>query len=250
MSMKASILYCLSTMLLPSAALACQVTLDGKDKTNDFLIVDSVSGETYVDCMGKSKCRNAVITDCPVIKCFDNEACNSAQIINFTDSVLCEGLHSCHRTEMSAADSTTDSGQTVSCVGSGACDVAQISGGNIEQVSCSGVKACRKVNIQGAKLVKCNDGHDTTVACEGFATIETNCLYCGKNGCADHINMCRYNIVGGTDGESDNYQKCQPEKLVGDCPKELEAELHLELSGKVEMDTAQGGGTRRIRRRW
>jgi hypothetical protein len=245
--MKASLLFSLSSMILPAAIFACQVTLNGKDKTNEFFILDNVTGESYVDCMGRSKCRDAVITDCPVIKCFDNEACSSAQIINFTDSVLCEGLHACHRTEMLAADSITDSEQTVSCVGSGACDVAQIVGENIKQVTCSGVKACRKVLIQGSKLVKCHDGHDTTVACEGFATLETECLYCGKNGCASHINLCRYKIIGGNDTETNKYQKCQPETLVGDCPTELEAELHLELSGREEIDTDQEDGTRRIR---
>lgn len=230
--------------MLPPAVFACQVSMNGEDKTNEFFIVDSVSGEHYVDCIGRSKCRDAVITDCPVIKCFDSEACNSAQIINFTDSVLCEGLHSCHRTEMLASDSTADTEQTVSCIGSGACDVAQISGKNLEQVSCSGVKACRKVHIEGSKLVKCHDGHETTVACEGFATLETKCLYCGKNGCASYINMCRYRIIGGT--EIDDYLKCQPEKIVGDCPTELEAELRLELSGKEELLDMEDG-TRRNR---
>ena len=244
--MKASLLFSLSSIMLPAACLACQVTLDGEDKTTEFFVLDSVTGESYVDCMGHSKCRNAVITDCPVIKCFDNESCNSAEIINFTKSVLCEGLHACHRTKIFAADSasTTDIKQTVSCVGPGACDVAHIVGESIEQVSCSGVKACRKVHIEGSKLVKCHDGHESTPACEGFATLETKCLYCGKNGCATHINMCRYKIIGGGDNEAQQYQKCQSEKLVGDCPDELEAELHLELSGKEEIDIGREDGTR------
>ena len=231
-------------MLFP-AVLACKVSIDGEDKTNEFFIVDSVSGEDYVDCIGHSKCRDAVITDCPVIKCVENEACNSAQIINFTDSVLCEGLHACHRTEMIAADSTSNTEQTVSCLGSGACDVARIVGEDLGQVSCSGVKACRKVQVEGSKLVKCHDGHESTLACEGFATLETKCLYCGKNGCAGYINMCRYKIIGGTDIETNDYLKCEPEKLVGDCPTELEAELQLELNGKEKIDTE--GGTRRSR---
>jgi len=234
-------------MILPMALLACQVTLNGEDKTNEFFVLDDVTGESYVDCMGHSKCRDAVITDCPVIKCFDNEACNSAKIINFTDSVLCEGLHACHRTEMLAADWITDREQTVSCVGSGACDVAQIVGETIKQVTCSGVKACRKVLIQGSKFVKCHDGHENTVACEGFATLETDCLYCGKNGCASHINMCRYKIIGGDDSETNKYEKCKPETLVGDCPAELEEELQLELSGREEIDTDQEDGKRRTR---
>ena len=118
--MNTVLFFFLSSMILPTTLLACQVTLNGEDKTNEFFVLDSIAGESYVDCMGHSKCRDAVITDCPVIKCFDNEACNFAQIINFTDSVLCEGLHACHRTEMIAADSTTtDRKPTVSCIGSG-----------------------------------------------------------------------------------------------------------------------------------
>lgn len=245
-------------MILPTTLLACQVTLNGEDKTNEFFIIDSIAGESYVDCMGHSKCRDAIITDCPVIKCFENEACNSAQIINFTDSVLCEGLHACHRTEMIGAASTTTANrkQTVSCIGSGACDVAHIVGENLDQVSCSGVKSCRKVHIEGAKLVKCHDGHDNSPACEGFATLETECLYCGKNGCADHINMCRYKIIGESESEneseseSDRFEKCQPEQLIGNCPAELESELHLELSGKEEIDVdgEDEDGSRRMRR--
>lgn len=237
--MKVSLFFAFTTMILPRAALACQVTMNGEDKTDEFFILDSVTGEPYVDCMGHYKCKDAVITDCPIIKCVENEACNGAQIIGFTDSVLCEGLHSCHRTEMTAAESATDSKQTVSCIGSGACDVAQING-NLEQVSCNGVKACRKVSVKGSKLVKCHDGHERTVACEGFATLETKCLYCGKNGCESYINMCRYKIIRDGDSETDKYLKCKPETLVGDCPAELESELRLELSGKEEMEIEGG----------
>jgi len=241
-----TILYSFSTLLLSRAVLACQVTLDGEDKTNEFFVVDDSTGEQYVDCIGHYKCRDAIISDCPVVKCFENEACNSAQIINFTTSVLCDGLHACHRTEITAADSNDS--KTVSCVGSGACDVTQISGTNLQHVLCSGVKACRKVNVVGAKLVKCHDGHENTPACDGFATLETNCLYCGKNGCESHINRCRYKIIGSGANETDRYQKCQPETIIGDCPAELESELRLELSGKEQIDT-EGGGARKIRRR-
>jgi len=231
----------LSGIILPSAILACRVTLNDEDLTEKFFVEDSVTGENYVDCMGKSKCRDMVITDCPVVKCFDTEACNSAQILNFTHHVLCEGLHACHKTEILA---DPDSTQTISCVGAGACDVAQIHGETIEEVSCSGVKACRKVKVEGAKLVKCHDGHESTPACEGFATMETNCLYCGKNGCADHINMCRYKIIDGKELILKKYEKCMPETLVGNCSDELQAELELELSGKEQIDMDTENGTR------
>jgi len=243
--MKCSLLLSLTTIILPRSVLACQVTLDGQDKTDEFFLVDSITDEPYVDCEGHYKCKDAVITNCPTIRCVDTEACNGAQIIDFTESVLCEGLHSCHRTEMTAADLSSDSKQTVSCVGSGACDVAQIFG-NIEQVSCSGVKACRKVTVKGSKLVKCHDGHERSLACEGFATLETNCLYCGKNGCAEYINMCRFKLIEENDSETDKYLKCKPESIVGDCPSELESELRLELSGKEEMESE--GGLRKNRK--
>lgn len=248
--MKTFALFVLLGMVLPSVLLACQVTFAGEDKTDEFLVVDQVTEEQYVDCIGKSKCRDAVITDCPVVKCGETEACNGAQILNFTESVVCEGLHACHRTEILAASSSGDDSeeeerqQTVSCLGSGACDVAQISGDAIEQVSCSGVKACRKVYVHGATLVKCHDGHENTPACEGFATLETNCLYCGKNGCADHVNMCRYRLIGDDQNEYAKHKKCVPETLVGDCPDELEQELQFELNGREQIDADIEGGTR------
>jgi len=243
--MKIASLFVLSGIIFPSALLACQVTLNEEDITEEFFVEDEVTGEMYVDCMGKSKCKDVVITDCPVVKCYETEACNSAQILNFTDHVLCEGLHACHRTEI-LADPYSTQRQTVSCVGSGACDVAQISGETIEEVSCTGVKACRKVKVEGAKLVKCHDGHENTPACEGFATMETNCLYCGNNGCADHVNMCRYKILDGEDLNFKKYLKCVPETLVGDCSDELKAELQLELRGKEQIDIDEENGTRRI----
>lgn len=254
----ARVLLFLLCFVLPATMttlLACKVTQSGADKTSDFLVIDSIAGEAYIDCMGPYKCRDAVITDCPVVKCFGNEACNSAQIINFTDSVLCEGLHACHRTEIVAAPAAVEdkhsAQQSVSCIGSGACDVAHIVG-NIKQVACTGVKSCRKVHVEGSRLVKCHDGHGQSLACQGFATLETECLYCGKNGCADHINMCRYNIIGEDDVESSSFKKCQPETIIGKkCPAGLEAELQSELSGKEELDVTgrESGGARRMMRR-
>jgi len=238
--------------ILPSPLLACQVTLNDevfgdletleKDVTEEFYVEDAVTGEKYVDCIGKSKCRDMVITDCPVVRCGETEACNSAQIINFTESVVCLGLHACHRTEMIAAPN--EGTQTVRCEGSGACDVAHIIGDTIEQVTCSGVKACRKVKVEGSKLVKCHNGSVSAPACEGFATLETNCLYCGKNGCEKHINMCRYKILDENSSKDKKYLKCVPETVVGDCPEEMEKELESELNGVEQIDTEIEGGTR------
>ena len=104
------------------------------------------------------------------------------------------------------------------------------------------MKACRKVKVQGAKLVKCHDGSDRTPACEGFATLDTNCVYCGKNGCADHVNMCRYKIIEDEESSSGKkkYVKCEPESVIGNCPDELEKELEFELNGKEQIDPDVG----------
>lgn len=231
----------LSGMLLPSEILACRVELDEEDKTEELFVTDAVTGEQYVDCIGKSKCRGALITGCPVVKCGDSEACNSAQIIHFTHKVLCEGVHSCHRTEMLAAASDGQQPKNVYCNGAGACDYAHISGDVLEQVSCSGVNACRKARIEGTKLVKCHDGSDHTLACEGLSTFETECLYCGKHGCGNHINQCRYKLIGADKPvEFQQYSICESETLIGNCPAELEEELRLELSGKEQIDAEEG----------
>jgi len=244
-----------------SSVPACTVTINDEDVTDEFFVVDESNNDEnenennkYVDCMGHSKCRDAIITNCPRIKCYDSEACNSAVIINFTESVLCEGLHACHRTNMTlaapaapeAAKKANDKAKTkVSCIGSGACDVALILG-EIDEFVFSGVKAGRKVHVEDAKLVKCHDGHETNVACESLATfLNVQCLYCGKNGCADHINTCRYKLFAPGADENAAYEKCQPKSVLGEnCPTGLEKELRMELSGKEEID---GGGKKKKR---
>lgn len=217
--------------------LACQVVLNGEDVTDQMFVTDEEHGESFVDCAGKSRCRNAVITSCPIVKCSLNEACNSAQIVNVTNAVHCDGVHACHTTEiLFAQDVPEDQRQTVACFGAGACDVAHIVG-KIDQVSCTGVKACRKVKVEGSKVVKCHQGQDKFPACESFATLQTDCLYCGKRGCASKINQCRYKIE---DSRMERYEKCEPETLVGHCPDGLLEELQLELSGEFDED-AEGG---------
>lgn len=250
--MKTQAFILLSIIVLPKTSLACQVILNGEDKTSDFFVIDSADDDAYVDCGDHSKCRGAVISDCPVIKCLGSESCTDAEISNFTDSVVCEGVHACHRTEMTAAASgaTIHHEQTVTCIGSGACDVAHIVGNSVDRVSCNGSKACRKVRIEGPKLVKCQNGRDGALACDGFATLETKCVYCGAKGCSDHINTCRYKIIDDIESDSNtSYKKCVPEQVVGNCSDELKTELQLELTGKEEIDTDRvGGGSRKSRR--
>lgn len=248
--------------ILPAALRACTVTRNGEDRTDDYWVLDTVTGEEYVDCRGKSKCRDAIITDCPAVKCGDIEACLDARILNFTETVSCEGKHACHRTEMLAAaavvgeeedgdddedDDDKKPPMSVSCLGTGACDYARISGTSIAQVSCSGDKACRKIRIEGAKVVKCHHGSDIYPACQGLSTFDTECLYCGKNGCLGKMNGCKYRIIGeGTNSKFQKFKTCPAETVVGDgCSDELRAELRFELSGEAQqLDAGTETGTR------
>jgi len=267
--------------------------INGEDRTEELFVQeegnannneeerDEENSRYYVNCIGHSACRDAIITDCPRIKCVESEACNNAVISNFTESVLCEGLHSCHRTNITVASATeSNTGETkVLCVGSSACDVAQISGADdgstmIDEIKFVGVKAGRKVHVENAKLIKCQDGKDTTKACDSLSTFRNvQCLYCGKDGCADHINTCRYKLwdenQDGNDEDANQenfvtYEKCIPETVtgVGDyCPAGLEEELRMELNGEVQMgevvvtssssssEENTGGGDRRKTKR-
>jgi len=237
---------------------ACKVTLsDGTDVTTKFLITDDDGSserkdKSYIDCVGQSKCRDVVIKNCPSVKCVSNEACMSAKIYNVTRSVLCDGLHACHRTEIRAAPTT----KSVSCIGSESCDVTQVYGYVEEydenkpppasppffEINCEGVKACRKIHAENVGLVKCHGGTNRKPACDSLATFDkVGCLYCGKDGCADHINTCRYKLLPAADNNDDNnnikFTKCLPESIVGNeniCPVDLQDELKLELSGTIE----------------
>jgi hypothetical protein len=214
------------TLLLSSSIQGCKVTFDGVDKTDEFLVTgpDKVQ---YVDCEGKSKCKNAIIENCSIIKCSDTEACFTAQIIDFTQSVICTGLHSCHLTEIQAA-ATGETDRAVICEGPTACAKANIYG-NLQQVSCVGGKACRHTSVKGAKLIKCQDGAETAPACLNLATFQTDCLYCGTNGCSSRINQCRYKSLDAT--PDDPYNRCQPGTIVGNnCPA-------VDLTGGMELET-------------
>lgn len=222
----------LLALVLSSVSLlqACQVTLNGQDVTNDLFV--TVEDESFVDCTGKRKCQEAVIVDCPIVKCFDVEACNKAQIINFTHAVLCEGSHSCHYTEMIAAENVPNP-QTVHCHGTQACDVAHIMG-DIDVVSCDGAQSCRRTHVEGSKLVKCRQGTEQNPACTGSASFETSCLYCGKDGCAGYINMCRYKILG---SDEEKFAPCFTNYVKGNnCPVGIQHILNLELAGKCDTE--------------
>jgi len=64
--------------------------------------------------------------------------------------------------------------------------------------------------------------------------------------------MCRYKIIDGEDNNDNNndrnqFEKCQPETIIGNCPAKMDEELQLELNGKEELDVIRGGGKRRMR---
>ena len=222
---------------------ACTVTLDGVDRTEEFVVTNNETGMSHVDCDGKKKCVSAVIVDCPVIECKQAEACFQAKILNFTESVICDGVHACHSTEIvvtAAAVETVDEEEpnktTVSCSGSLACAIAHIEG-PVGQVSCRGSKACRKTHVQGAKVVKCHDGKNNAQACMNLATFETDCVYCGIYGCWPRINQCRYKLLS---ENMEEYEICIPENVTGQCPESLEEELKLELSGQETNEEEEG----------
>ena len=204
---------------------------------------------SYVDCLGHSKCRNATITNCAIVHCDENEACNGAHILNVTSAVYCIGLHACHRTTITAAAAADDAvgplgtaataAKTyVACVGSGACDVAQIY--QMQHVEIRGVKAGRKIHVEQAEVVTCTAGSIRNRACDSCATfLQIACLACGPYGCAEHINTCRYQLLSIDDAEKETpsstriqYQKCQPDTIAGGnhCPAGLQDALEVEFS--------------------
>jgi hypothetical protein len=238
-----SFLICIS---LPSSFWACTVTIEGEDKTSEFFITGE-DGVQFVDCQGPSKCENAQIVGCPIIKCAGTEACHFTQILEFTEHVRCDGLHSCHFAEIVGAEVTQENEegapeQTVSCLNGLACAKAHIVGkGGLTQVTCKGIKACRKTAVSGSKRVKCQDGAKNASACLNAASFETECLYCGYEGCEKRINQCRYRIPGG----DEKYAICPQEAVTGTCPEGWEAELKLELSEEIPNEEEIEDGIRK-----
>mmetsp|Transcript_60564 Transcript_60564/g.148590 ORF Transcript_60564/g.148590 Transcript_60564/m.148590 type:complete len:312 (+) Transcript_60564:254-1189(+) len=249
---------------------ACQVTIDDVDVTSEFFVewrenevpieapssvVASASSEEegevvvarrshpefFVDCIGKSKCKNAIIENCPYVKCHESEACYQATITNVTETVECLGMHSCHKSQIYfAPKASEDEYQSIDCHDRSACDVTHIEGPDVDLVSCKGPKACRKVVIDVGGAVKCHHGHHNFEACDNFATIDADCLYCGYEGCAAKINQCRVKLHETHLG--DKYSKCQPEQVVGHCPASLHQELKFELAEMAALEDEEGDG--------
>ena len=252
---------------------ACQVTIDDVDVTSDFFVewrhdelpagapssvvpssVAAVTSEEdevvvatrshpefYVDCIGKSKCKNAIIENCPYVKCHESEACYQTTITNVTGTVECLGMHSCHKSQIYfAPKASEDEYQSVDCHDRSACDVTHIEGPDVDLVSCKGPKACRKVAIDVGGTIKCHHGHHNYEACDNFATLEAGCLYCGYEGCAPKINQCRVKLHGTHLG--DKYNKCPTEDVVGHCPASLRQELQFELAEIAALLDEEGDG--------
>ena len=260
---------------------ACQVTIDGVDVTSDFFVewkddevpvgapssvvpttttttsaaAGAAAGEEeegvvaatrshpefFVDCAGKSKCKNAIIENCPYVKCHESEACYQATITNVTGTVECLGIHSCHSTQIYfAPKATEDEYQSVACHDRSSCDVTHIEGPDVDLVTCKGPKACRKVAIDVGGTIKCHHGHHNFEACDNFATLDAKCLYCGYEGCASSINQCRVKLHDSVLG--DKYRTCQPETVVGRCPASLHQELEFELAEIAALLDEEGDG--------
>jgi hypothetical protein len=187
------------------ATSGCSVIgLDGTDRSAQ-LVKEQDDGYFKVECNADTKaCIKATIRGCDVVHCQGVEACEETLMYDIKVRIQCNGFHSCHRTKMmwtpdSGAKEEGDPLITVNCMGSAACDVAEMNktpenptiGLN---VYCEGTKACRKARIvanQGD--VVCTGGDNRYAACEGSTTITAKCLLCGTVcGCAPHINECSF----------------------------------------------------------
>jgi hypothetical protein len=188
------------------ATSGCSVIgLDGTDRSAQ-LVKEQDDGYFKVECNADTKeCIKATIRGCDVVHCQGVEACEETLMYDIKYMIQCEGFHSCHRTKMmwtpdSGAKEEGDPLIIVNCIGSAACDVAEIN--KIPEnptiglnVYCKGTKACRKARIvanQGE--VTCKGGDHRYAACEGSTTITAKCLLCGteEGGCATHINECSF----------------------------------------------------------
>jgi hypothetical protein len=250
MIMKSLDLFTVVTLLaslVSSSSNACRVTIDGIDRTEELMVFDvDLSGpSSYVNCEGIKRCHSGIIENCPVVKCAGKEACFQAKIINATKSMTCDGAYACHRTDMRLLDNAEEK-PSVTCKGATSCEYATMEGA-MKHVSCWGGKACRRAVIKGAEVVKCHNGVENNPACFHLATFETQCLYCGVQGCDVHKNQCRVKLLG-EDGEpiADKYEKCTVENIMGNCPEVLREELKLELSQQVNGSVE--GGVRKFLR--
>jgi hypothetical protein len=179
---------------------------DGTDRSAE-LVTQQDDGTFKVECNAETKeCLKATIRGCDVVHCEGVEACEETVMFDIKVRIQCDGFHSCHRTKMvwtldSTAKKEGEPLTTVNCMGSSACDVAEINKNPENQkialnVYCQGVKACRKARIvanQGD--VVCSGGDNRYAACEGSTTITAKCLMCGTHGCAMHINECSFHAA-------------------------------------------------------
>jgi hypothetical protein len=233
---KSRLVFLLLLLSLSSCSSACFITIDDVDMTDELFVEDNSNGGGYLNCTGNYRCRDAIMA-CEKIHCAGAEACEGA-VIEFTESVTCVGLHACHHANLTHSPSATrEMKPSLHCEGNGACDVSTIYGPEQLRVSCFGGKACRKAMIT-AKSIHCTQGSSAHQACQGFASLTTECLVCGFRGCADHINQCRYKILS---GEQEDYLPCQPGTLHGTCDSQLQQAFEQELSGEEQGNEGEEG---------
>jgi hypothetical protein len=223
----------------PSASSsACFATIDDVDMTEELFVLDSPGGGGYLNCTGIYRCKDAIMS-CDKIHCDGSESCKGA-VAEFTESMTCSGLHSCHYANMTHSPTSNTKVMepaSVLCEGNGSCDVAIIDGPEQLRVTCFGGRACRKAKIT-ANTIHCTQGSRQYKACTGSASLQTECLACGLNGCERHINECRYSILS---DEQEDYLKCQPETLQGTCDSQIKKLFHKELSGDEQGTEGEEG---------
>jgi hypothetical protein len=237
---------------------ACSVrSAEDKDVTSSLVYLDQNNLWT-VNCTKTpgtpSSCQQVVITQCDQVNCQGTEACASALLVDITSSIECHGFHACHKTEMKWGSPAQDDEAllleqqeeaiggtllTIDCVGSGACDVAQIGSADMGisiNINCQGSKACRKANmhagVQGTVVCQGTPSNTNTTtktkasryeACLSSTAIQSKCLQCvGVSGCyhVEKINQCKWQSSSASfynGGDREDYVPCQKESTMGDC---------------------------------
>jgi len=237
---------CIVCAFLPSVAEAeneCKVL----DENGDDVTAEHYDASTQkVTCTGDRACYGYVIDHCHSILCEGMEACNQANITRITGPVQCLDTHACHHTNIHAVPGSEDA--NAACNGSGACDVTSMT--NMNRVICNGSKGCRKARIH-ANMVQCSKGGTRYKACSASAAIIfKDCLYCGRQGCENVYNMCRYRnsdeIVNenywDTHWMGDEWTPCPLNEILGECNPEWTTQFEDEqLEEEAKQDSEEDG---------
>ena len=198
--------FALVAMIAPSkssyfSSPSCTVLdMMGKDITDLVRTVDPQDGLTVVTCPQEGDlCQGAWIVHCAKVSCAFPRSCSGVQILNFSNSVLCQGDQACIDSTIRAEAPNTSSSSTtsssggvrtqpqVSCIGTDACHTSIIStfGESLSsslalpsstlRVTCTGPGSCLDTTIL-ANSVYCQNNDPTTYACSD--TIHAKLMIC------------------------------------------------------------------------